>query len=187
MIQSSSESWGVVFFENIITLIYSLIFHLVATVVLLYREIHGPFLKALSGGNMDSAGRSNNNLTLAWSFGDSCHDICDVRGLLTWCLCLKKRWRLISQLRVNVYYPTKCNWQEALSMWVHQHTWETPADYISLFQLADLTILTHIFCEQCKQALFGILAFIFDRDLGGFQSLHAFYLFLLFKTTQHMS
>lgn len=43
-------------FERI--LIYSLLFHLVVTVVLLYREIRGPFLKVLSGGNVYSVGQS---------------------------------------------------------------------------------------------------------------------------------
>lgn len=43
-------------FERI--LIYSSLFHLVATVVLLYREIRSPFFKVLSGGNVYSVGQS---------------------------------------------------------------------------------------------------------------------------------
>lgn len=41
------------------------------------------------------------------------------------------------------------------------------------FQLADLTILTHIFsysCDCCGRPLFGVLPFVFDQDREGFQS-----------------
>lgn len=38
--------------------IYFLLFPLVVTVVLLYREICAPFLKVLSGGNVYSVGQS---------------------------------------------------------------------------------------------------------------------------------
>lgn len=48
--------------ENEKILIYSLLFQLVVTVVLLNREIRGPFLKVMSGGNTYSAGRS-----MGWS------------------------------------------------------------------------------------------------------------------------